>query len=78
MLLHFVCLRAGLGVRKVGVVCTTLEAKDSPEGFEVRLSELVMVSRNGGPRHTSVQQGLNRLRIQQADLQTEPSGRCVV
>ena len=41
-----------------GVVRTTLDAMDSPEGFEVRLSELVVVSRVEGPRHTPVQQGL--------------------
>ena len=32
------------------MVDTTLEAKDSPKYFEVRLSELVIVSRAEGPR----------------------------
>ena len=60
MLSHF-CLLQGLGVREVGVIGTTLEAKDSPEDFEVRLCELVIVNCVEGPRHTPVQQGLNHL-----------------
>ena len=71
-------LLEGLGVREVGVVGTTLEAKGSPEDFEVRLSELVTVNRVEGPRHTDVQQGLNPLGFQRADLQAEPGGRYIV
>ena len=72
------CLVEGLGAREVGVVGTTLEAKDSPEDFGVRLSELVLVGRIEGPRHTPVQQGLNHLGVQPADLQAEPGGRRIV
>ena len=71
-------LPEGLGVRGVGVVRTTLEANDSPEDFEVRLSELVILSRVEGPRHTPVQQGLNHLGLQQADVQAEPDGRHIL
>ena len=45
----------------LSVVSTTLEATDPPEDFEVRLSELIRVSRVEGPRHTPAQQGLNNL-----------------
>lgn len=41
----YVRLLEGLGVRGVGVFGTTLEAKNSPEELEVRLSELVVVTR---------------------------------
>ena len=68
-------LLEGLGVREVCVVGTTLEAKDTPEDFEVRLLELVIVSRVGGPRHAPVQQRLNHLGLQQEHLQAEPGGR---
>ena len=71
-------LLEGLGVRDIGVVGTTLDAKDSPEDSEVRNSELVVVNRLEGPRHTLVQQGLNHLGLQHADLQGERDGRHVV
>ena len=54
-------LLESLGAREVGVVRTTLEDKDSLEDFEVRLWELVKVSRVEGSRHTPIQQGLNDL-----------------
>ena len=60
------------------MIRTTLEAEDSPEDFEVRLSELVIVSRVEGPSHTPLQWGLNYLGLQQADLQAEPDGRHIV
>ena len=50
----------------------------TPMDFKVRLPELAKLSRVEGPRHTPVQQGLNHLGIQQADLQTEPGGRRIV
>ena len=68
-------LLEGLGVQEVGVVGTTLKVEDSPEDFEVRLSELVIVSRVEGPRYTPEQQGLNHVGFQQAALQAEPGGR---
>ena len=71
-------LLEGLGVREVSVIRTTLEDKDSPNNFEVRLSELVVVSCVEGSRHTPIQQGLNHLGLQQADLQAEPGGRPIV
>ena len=40
----------------------------------MRLSELVIVGRVEGPRHTSAQQGLNYLGLQQTDRQAEPGG----
>ena len=69
-------LLEGLGVREVGVVRTTLEAKDPAEDFKARLSELVKVSRVEGPRHTPVQQGLNHLDLHSAmDIQAKLGGR---
>ena len=41
------------------MVRKTLEAKDSPEGFEIRLSELVIVSCAEDLRYTPIQQGFN-------------------
>ena len=55
-----------------------LEAKDTPKDFEVRLSEPVTGSRIEDPCYTPVQHGLNRLGLQQADLQAESSGRHIV
>ena len=46
--------------------------------FGARLSELVIVRRVEGPRHTPVQQGLNHLGLQQGDLKAEPGGRYIV
>ena len=57
---------------------TTLEAKDSPEGFGVLLWELPTVSCVEGPRHAPVQQGLNHLGLEQEDLWAEPGARDVV
>ena len=72
-------LLEGLGIREVVVVRTTLDAKGSQEDFEVRLSELVILSREEGPRHTLAQQGLNHLGLlQQADLQAELGDRHIV
>ena len=67
----------GLGVQKVGVVGTTLEAKDSPENFVIRFSKLVIVSRVEAPRHTPVQQ--SQLPPPSAGgPQAEPLGRHIV
>ena len=71
-------LLEGLGVREVDVVGTTLETKDSPENFEMRLSERVIVSRVEAPRHTPAQQGLNHLGLQHADLPAERGDRQIV
>ena len=60
------------------MVGTTLEARESPQDLQARLSKLVIVSRVEGPGHTPVHQGLNRLGLQQADLQAEPGGRHIV
>ena len=71
-------LLEGLGVREVGVVRTSLKAKDKPENFEVRFSGLVILSRAEGPRHTTPgQQGLNHLGLRQANLQAK-SGGCYI
>ena len=71
-------LREDLGMREVGVVGTTLEAKNSLMGFVVRLSELVIVRRAEGPCLTPVGQDLNHLGLQHADLQAEPGSRHIV
>ena len=55
------------------MVRTTLEVTDSPGDFELRLSELLIVSRVEGARHTPVKQGLNHLGLQQVNLQAEPA-----
>ena len=65
-------------MQEVGVVGTTLEAKGSPEDFEVRLPEFVIVSRVEGSCHIPVQQGLNRLGLKQVDLQAMPGRRHTV
>ena len=57
------------------MVGMTLGAKDSLGGVEMYLSELVIVRSVEGPRHTLEQQGLSRLGLQQADLQSESGGR---
>ena len=71
-------LAENLGEREVGVVGTTLKAKDSREDFEVHLSELDVVNRVEGPRHTPVQQGLSHLGLPNADLQDEQDGHHIV
>ena len=45
-------LLESLDVREDGVVGTTSQAMDSQEDFDVRVSELVVVRRVEGPRHT--------------------------
>ena len=56
------------------MVDPTLEAKDSPEDFEV----LAIMSRGEDTDHTTVQHGLGHLGLQQADVPPGPGGRYIV
>ena len=66
-------LLEGLGVLEGGVVgmLSALEANDSQKDLVVCNSELGKVFRAEGPCHTPVQQGLDHLGLQHADLQAE-------
>ena len=69
MLSHRLCegLRALEGC-VVGTLSTP-EANDPQEDLVVHRSDPGKVLRSEGPRHTSVQQGLNQLGLQHADVQ---------
>ena len=70
----------GLRVREGGMVSTrsVLEANDSQQDLVVSHSKRGKVFRSEGPRHTSVEQGLNHLSLQQSYLKAKGSGRPII
>ena len=68
------CLLEGLRVRAGRVVATlsALEANDPQEDLVVHRSEAGALIHTESPCNTSVQQGLNYLALQLADVQTSP------